>query len=219
MKVDIWVDVVCPWCYIGKRRFEHALEQFAHRDEVEVVHRSFQLDPSASNDRVEPTPQMLARKYGTSVDEAKGMMRRVEQTAAEEGLEYHLERTLSGNTFDAHRVLHLAKERGVQSAVVERFYRAYFTEGRSLFDHDSLVALAAEAGLDADEVRRVLVEGTYAEAVLEDESEAHALGATGVPFFVIDGRYGVSGAQPAELFAQALERAWAEQTRVEVGVR
>ena len=211
MQVEIWSDVVCPWCYIGKRRFERALEGFAHRDDVTVVHRSFQLDPTAAKDRTENTVTMLAGKYRRSIEEAAAMMAQVEQTAAGEGLEYHLTETVSGNTVDAHRILHLAKECGVQNAAVERFYRAYFTEGQSLFDHESLTRLAAEAGLDAAGVKRVLEEGTYADAVEADSAEAHELGATGVPFFVIDGRYGVSGAQPAEVFGQALEQAWAER--------
>jgi predicted DsbA family dithiol-disulfide isomerase len=210
MKVEIWSDVVCPWCYIGKRRFERALSQFAHRDEVEIIHRSFQLDPAASVDRTEPTPDRLARKYGTSVAQAKAMMDRVEQTAAGDGLEFHLAGTLGGNTLDAHRVLHLAKQRGLQDDVLERFYRAYFTECQSLFDHLSLVRLAAEAGLDPEEVQRVLDEGTYAGDVRADGFEAMSLGVQGVPFFVIDGRFGISGAQPAELLAQALAYAWAE---------
>lgn len=211
MRVDIWSDVVCPWCYIGKRRFEQALERFPHKGDVEVVHRAFQLDPRAPARRTEPTLQVLAQKYGVSVEEAKGMMDRVERTAADVGLEYHLANTLSGNTSDAHRLIQLAKKLGQQDAVVERLLRAYFSEGRSLFDTESLVQLAAAAGLDAAEARRVLDDGSYAEEVAADEAEAHSYGATGVPFFVIDGRYGVSGAQPSELFAEALEQAWRER--------
>ncbi len=219
MRVEIWSDVVCPWCYIGQRRFERALESFAHRDDVTVVHRSFQLDPTAPKGRTENTVTMLAGKYRRSIEEATAMMVQVEQTAAGEGLEYHLTKTVSGNTVDAHRVLHLAKEHGVQDAAEDRFYRAYFTEGQSLFDHESLTRLAAEAGLDAAEVTRVLKEGTYAEAVEADSAEAHGLGATGVPFFLIDGRYVVSGAQPAEVFGQALEQAWAESRQLAPAVR
>jgi len=210
MKVEIWADVVCPWCYIGKRRLERALEQFPHRDDVEVIHRSFQLDPTASAERAEPTLEHLASKYGTSVEEAKTMQARVEHTAAADGLEYHLADTLSGNTLDAHRVLHLAKEKARQDAVLERFFHAYFTEGQSLFDHASLTRLSAEAGLDPAEVRRVLEEDTYADAVRADSKEAASLGVQGVPFFVIDRRYGVSGAQPSELLVRALTQAWSE---------
>src|SRR5687767_14417465 len=186
MRVEIWSDVVCPWCYIGKRRFEAALAAFPHKDQIDVVHRSFELDPSQPKGRTQNTVQMLAAKYRMSVEQARDMMTRVEQTAAELGLEYHLANTLSGNTVDAHRVLHLAKSRGLQDQAIERLYRAYFTEGQSLFDHDSLIRLAAEAGLDPTEVRQVLESDEYADAVQQDESEAHQLGATGVPFFVID---------------------------------
>lgn len=210
MRVEIWSDVVCPWCYIGKRRFEQALDQFPHKEMVEVVHRSFQLDPHAPRDRTEDTAEMLAAKYGTSVEQARRMMAGVEQTAASSGLEFRLGQTQSGNTRDAHRVIHLAKSKGLQDAVVERFFRAYFTEGLSIIDHDSLVRLAAEAGLDPAEVVLVLASGDHAEAVEADIAEAHALGVNGVPFFVIDGRYAISGAQPTGMFAQALARAWAE---------
>ncbi len=208
MNIEIWSDVVCPWCYIGKRRFERALERFANRDGVSVVHRSFQLDPAASSAASEPMPQHLARKYGTSVDQAASMMGRVEGLAAEVGLEYHLARTLSGNTLDAHRVLHLAREHGRQDAVLEHFYRAYFTAGQSLFDAPALIRLGAEAGLDAAEVQRVLESDAYEAAVRADIAAAVALGVQGVPFFVVDGRYGISGAQPEELFSRALNEAW-----------
>jgi predicted DsbA family dithiol-disulfide isomerase len=210
LRVDVWSDVVCPWCYIGKRRLERALEGFPHRDAVEVVHRAFQLDPSAPRNRTQNTVEHLAEKYGTSVEQAKAMQRSVTQVAAGDGLEYHLDRTLSGNTFDAHRVLRLARASGREAEVLERLYRAYFTEGQSIFDAPSLVRLAAEAGLDAAEVGRVLAEGTYADEVEADRREAGRLGANGVPFFVVGGRYGISGAQPRELFEQVLQRAWAD---------
>lgn len=209
MRVEIWADLVCPWCYLGKRRFEKALAGFEHAADVEVVHRSFQLDPSAPA-VAERQIDKVASKYGMSIEEAKAQQARLEGLAAEEGLEYHLDGSLSGNTADAHRLVHLGKERGLQDAVIERFYRAQFTEHRSLFDHDSLVALASEAGLDPDEARRTLEEGTYADAVVADGREAQELGANGVPFFVLADRYGVSGAQPVELFSEALNRAWDE---------
>jgi predicted DsbA family dithiol-disulfide isomerase len=210
IRIDVWSDVVCPWCYVGKRRLERALAAFPHKDEVEVVHRAFQLDPSAPRDRTEPVVEHLAAKYGTTVEQATGMQARVSQIAADEGLEYHLDRTLSGNTFDAHRVLKLARERGREAEVLERFYRAYFTEAQSLFDTPSLARIAAEAGLDPTEVERVLAADTYADEVEADRHEAGKLGANGVPFFVVGGRYGISGAQPLALFEQVLERAWAE---------
>jgi predicted DsbA family dithiol-disulfide isomerase len=207
MRIDIWSDVVCPWCYIGKRRFEQALERFPHREQVEVVHRAFQLDPTFPKGETTPTVEMLGKKYGGGPAGARQMMARVEQVAAEVGLDYHLAETLSGNTLDAHRLLHLARARGVQDAVLERLYRAYFTEGRSLFDHKSLADLAADAGLDREEALRTLRSDAYADAAGADHYEARALGISGVPFFVVDGKYGISGAQPTELFAQALAQA------------
>ncbi len=213
MRIDIWTDLVCPWCYVGKRRFEKAFATFEHRGDVQVVHRSFQLNPAAPAGQTSPRRDALMSKYGLSEAQVDAMNARMEQTAAEEGLEYKLSGGVTGNTFDAHRVLHLAHDRGRQDEVIERLYRAYFTEQRSLFDHDSLVELAGEAGLDRDEVRRVLTGDEYADAVARDIAEARALGASGVPFFVIDQRYGISGAQPPEVFAQALERAWADTHR------
>ncbi|MFI6514120.1 DsbA family oxidoreductase [Spirillospora sp. NPDC050679] len=214
MRVEIWSDLICPWCYIGKRRFEKALAAFDHRDEVEVVHRSFQLDPSTPKGEARDLADMLAAKFGMPRERAESMNREMEARAAEDGLEYHLVGGSVGNTADAHRLLHLAQDRGVQAQVLEAFYKAYFTDQRSLFDRDSLLAVAADAGLDAGEAARVLDSDEYAAAVVSDQREAQQLGATGVPFFVVDGRYGVSGAQPVELFAQALTRAWDESRPV-----
>jgi predicted DsbA family dithiol-disulfide isomerase len=210
MRVDIWSDLVCPWCYLGKRRFERALAGFAHRDEVEVVHRSFQLDPSMPKGKPVDQLKLLMSKYGMGEAQARAQEERLEQLAAQDGLEYHLLGNLIGNTVDAHRLVHLAKDRGIADQVVERLYRAHFTEQRSIFDNGSLVGLAEEAGLDKAEAGRVLADGTYTDAVEADGQEAQALGATGVPFFVIDNRYGISGAQPTELFTEALTRAWAD---------
>jgi predicted DsbA family dithiol-disulfide isomerase len=208
VRVDIWSDIVCPWCYLGKRRFEAALASFDHRDEIEVVHHSFQLDPSYPSGRTEPTVDMLSRKFGMSVDEAAQVEAKMEQTAAGDGLEYHMDGVHIGNTTDAHRVVHLANSHGLQDAMVERLFKAHFTDRASVFSHDSLVALAVEVGLDADEVRAVLESDRFAADVASDADTAAQLGANGVPFFVIDMRYGVSGAQPTELFSQALTEAW-----------
>ena len=197
MQVEVWSDVVCPWCYIGKRRLESALERFPHRDQVEVVWRSFQLDPSVPEGTTHPTLPALAAKYGRTEDEMRGMQAHVEEVAAGEGLEYKLADSLSGNTLLAHELLHLAAEHGLRNQLKERLLHAYFEEGRSVFDVDSLVPFAVEVGLDEAEVR-------------EDGATAQALGATGVPFFVVDRTYGAAGAQPAELLLQILERAWAE---------
>ncbi len=207
MKIDIWSDIVCPWCYVGKRRFERALDAFDGRDRVEIIHHSFQLDPVSPPGEVRNHRDNLMKKYGMSQAQADTAQLTMERTAAAEGLEFHLVGGVTGNTFDAHRVLHLAKARGLQAKVIERFFRAHFTEQRSIFDHGSLTALAAEAGLDPDEVTRVLSGTEYADDVRADNEQARAYGATGVPFFVLDNRFGVSGAQPTEVFAEALQRA------------
>jgi len=213
MQVEIWSDVVCPWCYLGKRNFEQALQQFGHGDEVDVVYRSFELDPSAPQGETTPTVQLLASKYGMSDAQAEAAQRQMEERAAQAGLTFRMEGLRSGNTRDAHRLLQLARERGRQAELVERLHRAYFTDQESIFDHASLVRLATEAGLDAAEAEAVLSSDEYGDAVAADERTAHALGANGVPFFVIDRRYGISGAQPAAVMAQALDQAWAENRR------
>jgi predicted DsbA family dithiol-disulfide isomerase len=210
MRVEVWSDVVCPWCYIGKRRLETALERFPHRDEVQVVWRSFQLDPSVPEAETHATLPALAAKYGTSVEAMRANMARVEEVAAGEGLEYHLADGVSGNTLLAHQALHLAAERGKGGELKERLLHAHFEEGRSVFDVDSLAELAAEVGLDAAEVREALADRRYLAAVHSDAATAQALGATGVPFFVVDRKYGAAGAQPAELLLNILERAWAD---------
>jgi predicted DsbA family dithiol-disulfide isomerase len=210
VQIEVWSDVVCPWCYIGKRRLETALERFPHRDQVEVTWRSFQLDPTVPEGETHPTLPALAAKYGASVDQMAANMKRVEDVAAAEGLEYHLAEGISGNTVRAHELLHLAAERGLQGAMKERLLHAHFEEGRSVFDVDSLVALGVEVGLDETEIRAALADRRYRAAVDQDAATAQALGATGVPFFVVDRRYGAAGAQPAELLLQVLERAWAD---------
>ena len=210
MQVEIWSDIVCPWCYLGKKHFEQALSQFGHRDEVDVVYRSFELDPSAPSGETTPTAELLAGKYGMTAAQAEAAQRQMEQRAAAVGLTFRLEGLRSGNTRDAHRLLHLAGERGLQAALVERLHRAYFTEQDSVFDNASLGRLAAEAGLDLAEAAAVLDSDLFSDEVTADERTAQALGATGVPFFVIDRRYGISGAQPAAVIGQALAQAWAD---------
>jgi predicted DsbA family dithiol-disulfide isomerase len=210
LSVEVFSDVVCPWCYIGKRRFEAALERFAHRDDVEVTWRSFELDPDAPADRQGPPAERLAEKYGVSLDEARAMNARVTETAAQDGLEYHLDLARGGNTFDAHRAIHLAAAHGLQAEAQERLMRAYFTEGEPIGDPETLVRLLAELGVDADEARAALAGDAYAEEVRADEELAVRMGVRGVPFFVLGRRYGVSGAQPAEALLAALEQAWEE---------
>ena len=210
MQVEIWSDPVCPWCYLGKRRFERALESFGHRDEVTVVYRSFELDPSAPPGATSSTVERLVDKYGMTAGQADDAQRQMEQRAAQEGLEFRMDSLRSGNTRDAHRLLHLAKAHGVQAELAERLHRAYFTEQASIFDHSSLTELAFEAGLDRDDVIRVLGSQEYGDAVDTDEAMAQALGVNGVPLFVIDRRYGISGAQPPEVIARVLDQAWAD---------
>jgi predicted DsbA family dithiol-disulfide isomerase len=210
MQVEIWSDVVCPWCYLGKRRFEQALDGFEHRDEVTVTYRSFELDPTAPPGTTTPTVELLATKYGMSRAQAEQAQREMEQRAAGDGLTFRMDGLRSGNTRDAHRLLHLAADRGRQVALAEALHRAYFTEQVSVFDAAALVDIAVAAGLDRADAVRVLDGDDYAAAVDEDEATARALGAQGVPFFVIDRRYGISGAQPVEVLAAALDQAWAE---------
>jgi predicted DsbA family dithiol-disulfide isomerase len=210
MRVDIFSDVACPWCYIGKRRFENALETFPQKDQVEIIWHSYQLDPSAPKVSDVNMNDLLAKKYGMSTQQAAAANNRVSDLAAGEGLEYHLEKAKYGNTFDAHRLIQLAAERGVQDAVEERFFRAYFSEGEALGDTETLVRLGSEAGLDPEEVRGVLAGDDYADAVRQDITEAREIGIQGVPFFILDEKYGISGAQPTDLFKQALDQAWAE---------
>ncbi|MFD8086406.1 DsbA family oxidoreductase [Kitasatospora sp. NPDC059722] len=208
MRVEVWSDINCPWCYIGKARFEQALAVFPHRAEVEVVHRSFELDPNAPR-AARPVLPLLAAKYGMSLEQAEAADARIAENARAEGLPYLDGGRDAANSFDMHRLLHFAKERGRQAELLDALYRANFAEERSAFDEERLVELAVGAGLDGEAAAAVLADPqAYAEAVREDEATASAMGATGVPFFVLDRRLGVSGAQPAETFTRALEQAW-----------
>ncbi|MGX5186451.1 DsbA family oxidoreductase [Streptomyces avermitilis] len=213
MRVEIWSDIACPWCYVGKARFEKALEAFPHRDDVEVVHRSFELDPNRAKGDIQPVLTMLTKKYGMSEAQAQAGEDNLGAQAAAEGLDYRTRDRDHGNTFDMHRLLHFAKEQGRQDELIGLLYRANFAEERSVFDDDErLVELAVAAGLDAEAARTVLADpAAYADEVRADEREAAELGASGVPFFVLDRAYGVSGAQPAEVFAQALTQAWGDR--------
>lgn len=212
MKIEIWSDVVCPWCFVGKRRLESALAEFEHRDEVEVVYRSFELDPSAPAHGTELSTGVIARKYGRPEAEMRQMQQQLTDLAAEEGLAFRLLETVHTNTVDAHRVLHLALDTGgpaLQRELKEALLSAYFEQARNVGDHDVLTEVAVSAGLDEARVRAVLAGQEYADAVAADVDQARAFGATGVPFFVVDRAYGVSGAQPKEVFAQVLDQAWA----------
>jgi predicted DsbA family dithiol-disulfide isomerase len=207
--VEVWSDIVCPWCYLGKRRLEAALARFEHAERVDVIWRSFELEPDAPREAQSRRALLLSR-YGMTAEQAAERDAQMTALAAAEGLEYRPDLAQLGNTFDAHRVLHAARAAGLQAQAKERLLRGYFSEGRRLTDADTLVELAADAGLDPEAARAALADGSFAEDVREDEREAAAIGITGVPFFVLNRRYAVSGAQPSDLLLQALERTWAE---------
>lgn len=212
VQVEIWTDINCPFCYLGKRRFEEALEAFPHRDGVEVVHRSFELDPTLDKGHSDAVVPHIAEKYGISEAQAAANERGIGAQAEAMGLKYQTEGRDFGSSFDMHRLLHFALEKGRQDALLDALYAANFADARPLFgDTERLVEVAAAAGFDETEVRAVLDNpDAYADAVRADEAEAARLGARGVPFFVIDRKYGVSGAQPSDVFTQALERAWSD---------
>jgi predicted DsbA family dithiol-disulfide isomerase len=210
MKVEIWSDIACPWCYVGKRRFEQALDRFEHRDDVDVVWRSFELDPNAPTSVGMPQDELLAKKYGMPIERARAMNERMTSEAAKEGLDFHFDRVQVGNTFDAHRLVHLAAKTGRADAMKERLMRAYLTEGKSLGDPATLQRLAADVGLDDASIRDVLGGDRFAADVRADEARARSFGISGVPFFAIDEKYGVSGAQTPDVLLEALQHAHAE---------
>jgi len=205
VKIEVWSDIGCPWCYIGKRRLETALAGF--EQPVAVQWRSFQLDPGYPKDKRQPVYKALAEKKGSSLDQVRAMTEHVAELAALDGLTYDFERSVMVNTFDAHRLTHLAKAQGLGGEMHERLMRAQLIEGQTLNDVDTLVRLAAEVGVPNSAARRVLTSAEYAPEVSNDIREAQALGVTGVPFFVLDRRYGISGAQPVEAFHSALKTA------------
>jgi len=213
LKLEIWSDIACPWCYVGKRRLESALKQFPHAAEVQLVWRAFELDPAAPAERPRDVShvEFIARKYGMSVAQAQKSTDHLLQLARAEGLSFDFVNIRSGNTFDAHRLVHLGHERGVQDAVKERMLKAYFEQGQLMSDHGTLVRLASEAGLDAAEATDVLAGDTYGKAVRADEAAARELGITGVPCFVFDRHFAVSGAQSTQVMLSALSQAWAER--------
>jgi predicted DsbA family dithiol-disulfide isomerase len=214
MNIEIWSDVVCPWCYIGKRRFERAVASFGHPDEVTITYRSFELDPHAPAQRAGTQAEHLARKYGMTIAQAEDASEQMTQRAAADGLEFRFDLIRGGNTFDAHRLLHLAKDHGLQPEMKERLMRATFTEGLPIADKPTLVRLATEVGLPAAQVQDVLDGNAYADAVRADEQQAARYGITGVPFFVADGKYAVSGAQPPEVLLQLLQRAYDDASQL-----
>lgn len=210
MRIDIWSDIVCPFCLIGKRHLELALERFEHADDVEIVWHSFELDPNLEAVSDLSLVEKIAGKYGMSLAESQRSQENVAARAAEVGLQFNWQKARFGNTFDAHRLVHLAAAHGLATNAQERLMRAYFTEGVAVGDRAELQRLGEEIGLAADELRGVLAGDAYAEQVRADETAAAELGISGVPFFVLDGKYAISGAEPVELFEQALAQAWNE---------
>jgi predicted DsbA family dithiol-disulfide isomerase len=210
MIVEIWSDYVCPFCYIGKRRFEAAVQQFEHKDKIQVRYRSFELDPYAERNSGTDMHGLLAAKYGMSREQAKAMNGNVAKQAEAVGLKYDFDHMIPTNSFDAHRLTHFAAKHGKMSEMTERLFKAYFTDCKHIGDYETLVALAAEVGLDSQETSEMLASGEYTNEVRADEQEGQRLGIHGVPYFVINRQYAVSGAQSSEVFLEALQKAWNE---------
>ncbi|WP_010651837.1 DsbA family oxidoreductase [Oceanobacillus massiliensis] len=211
MKIEVWSDFVCPFCYIGKRRLEKAMEQFSHRDQVTVQFKSYQLDPTAKHIPGKDFYETFSELKGMPLDQVKAMNRQVAQQAAGVGLKYNFDDMKYANTFDAHRVAKYADEQGKGKEVTERFLHAHFTESQLLSDRETLVKLAEEVGLNPAEVDNVVNSDKYRNRVNEDIDVAHQIGVQGVPFFVFNEKYAVSGAQPVEVFSEVLEKVWEEE--------
>jgi predicted DsbA family dithiol-disulfide isomerase len=214
--VEIWSDIACPWCYVGKRRFEAALAGFEHRDQVRVTWRSFELDPDAPREREGNRTERLASKYGMTLERAQAAERQLVDVAAGEGLEFRFDIARSGLTFDGHRIIHLAAEHDLQDAMKERLLHAYFSEGELVGDADTLVRLATEVGLPADEAQATVSSDRFADAVRDDERSAQQLGISAVPTFVVDRALGASGAHPPEQLLELLRQGWANHAPVSV---
>ena len=208
MKVEIWSDVMCPFCYIGKRRFESALENFEYNNEVEVTWRSFQLNPDMETDPDANINEYLADAKGWSLDQARQMNKRVTDMAADEGLEYNMEQAVVANSYDAHRLVQFAKDRGKADETEESLFKAYFTEGKNIADHQTLITLAEGIGIDPTEAKSILESDKYANAVNHDIQLAQNINITGVPFFLFDRKFAVSGARETEVFLKALKQSW-----------
>jgi len=206
MRIDIWSDVVCPWCFVGRRRLQAAVARLGIEDEVEIVHRSFELDPGAPSEGRVDLATHLARKYGVPTEQALGMLDRMIAVGADAGIEFRFDIAQRANTFDAHRLVKLAEREGLADAMVERLMQAYFTEGEAVADHATLARLAAEVGLDHAEVSEALASESFGPEVRADERDARELGVTGVPFFLIDGAAGIPGAQDVDTMVRILER-------------
>ena len=216
MRVEIWSDIVCPFCYLGKRKFEKALNNFEAKDKVEIVYRSFQLDPEMNYKPGQSVHEYLAERKGVTAEKGKQMNDQMAALAKEEGLDYRFDQAIINNTLDAHRLLHFAQTQGVQQQMVELLFAAYYTEGKNIGDHDTLASIAVQAGLDKNAVLEMLKTDQFVNEVRQDQYEAEQVGARGVPFFVFNNRYAVSGAQPPEVFTRVLEKVWEEEQPLQV---
>lgn len=215
MKIEIWSDIMCPFCYIGKRRFDTAMEQFAHKDKVEVVWKSFMLSPDLQTDPSKNINQMLAEHKGIPVEEAAEMNAYVTKMAAETGLTYNFDTAIPANTFNAHRFIHFAADHGKAAEAEEKLFAAYFTEGRNIDDAPTLVDIAIELGLDTDKLAHAMGSNGYVQEVTTDLMQAQSVGVRGVPFFAFNRKYAISGAQPVEAFLETLEKVFAEENSVQ----
>ena len=222
MKVEIWSDVMCPFCYIGKRRFENALQQFDHKNEISIIWKSYQLDPSMKTEPGKNINQYLAERKGWTLEYARQMNAHVTSMAKEVGLHYDFDKAIVANSFDAHRFSHLAAKYGQGNEAEELLFKAYFTEGKNIADHDTLIQLGIEIGIDATVTKQMLSTDAYTYEVQHDINEAEALGLRGVPFFVMNRKFGVSGAQPEEVILNTLQKSWddwqQEQQQLELAV-
>jgi len=210
MKIEIWSDIMCPFCYIGKRNFESALEQFTHKNQIEVVWKSFQLDPNMPETSNESQEDYLVKRKGMNRQQVSSMLANVTQTAKNAGLDFHFEKAITANSFKAHRLIQLAKENNKGNQAEEVLFKAFFSEGKNITDNNTLIQLGKEIGLDEDQINAAFTDDKYAYLAKQDIQEAAQIGVSGVPFFVIDRKYAISGAQPVEAFLEALEKSFAE---------
>jgi predicted DsbA family dithiol-disulfide isomerase len=210
MKVDIWSDVRCPFCYIGKRKFEKALEKFSHKNEIEVNWHSFELDPSLETDTSVNAVAHIAAAKGISKSQAEGMFSHVTEVAKEIGLDFDFEKNVVANSFNAHRLIQLAKTKGLANEAEEALFKVHFIEGKNIDDEETLIQTGVSIGLDENEVKEIFSSDVFAEEVKRDEMQAQTFGIRGVPFFILNNKYAVSGAQSPEVFSKALSQAWTE---------
>ncbi|MBS7530241.1 DsbA family oxidoreductase [Hazenella sp. IB182353] len=212
MQIEVWSDIVCPFCYIGKRRLETALEHFKHKEQVKIIYRSFELNPHASTTNNQIYAEALAEKYQVSIEQGQDMCDSVAVQAQEDGLTYHFETMIPRNTFDAHRLIHFAADQGKMDEMSERLFYAFFTETKNIADHDTLVQIATELGLDGADVLNMLTTDAYTKEVRNDELRGSELGINGVPYFIFDRKYAISGAQPVHVFEEVLAKVWKESS-------